>query len=103
MAKKFKQYASNMSVIIKNTLVEVYHSISIIKRYHGFLQQVYLIINTKIPGIKPDLVLQMFFKAINNSESSNKLVPILLVFSAYLRMTKLDGPFLSISLHTIAI
>ena len=32
----------------------------------------------------------MAFKAINNSARPNSLIPILLVFRAYLRMIKLD-------------
>lgn len=55
-----------MDIIIENTLVEAYHSIKMVERYHGPLWQVYLIITIEIPGIEPDLALQMSFKAINN-------------------------------------
>lgn len=58
----------------------------------GFLQQVYSIIITEIPGIQPDLALQMFFKAINNSIDFNGLVLTLVVFGAYFRMTEQDAP-----------
>ena len=34
----------------------------------------------------------MTFKAINNTIGPNRLVPMLLVFSIYPRMTKLDAP-----------
>lgn len=46
-----------MGIIIKNTLVEVLYSISIVKRYYRFLQQVYSIIRNKTPGIESNLVL----------------------------------------------
>lgn len=55
-----------MDIIIENTLVEAYHSIKMVERYHGPLWQVYSIITIEIPGIEPNLALQMSFKAINN-------------------------------------
>lgn len=97
MSKKFKQYAANMGIIIKNTSVEGHHSISMVKRYHGPLRQVYLIVTTEIPGIELDLALQMIFKAINDLVGPNGLVLTLLVFGAYSRMTELDTPFPLIS------
>lgn len=102
MAKKFKQYAANMGIIIKNAPVEAHHSISIIKRYYEPLQQVYSIVTTKIPGIEPNLVLLISFKAINNLVGPNELVPTLLVFGAYPRMIELDTQFPSITQCTMA-
>ena len=80
-----------MGIIVKNTPVEAYHSISMVERYHGPVRQVYSIITTEIPGIKPDSALQMSFKVINDSIGPNGLVPTLLVFGAYLRMTESDA------------
>lgn len=57
MAKKFKQYVANMSIIIKNAPVEAYHSIDIVEYYYGPMQRFYSIINTKISGIKLNLAL----------------------------------------------
>ena len=92
-----------MGIIVKNAPVEAYHSIDMVKRYHGLLKQVYIIVTSKIPGIEPDLVLQVFFKAINNSVDLNGLVPTLLIFAAYPRMTELDAPFLLIIHRSISI
>ena len=39
----------------------------------------------------------MAIKAINNTASFNGLVPTLLVYGAYLRMSKLDPPALSVT------
>ena len=39
----------------------------------------------------------MAVKAINNTASPNRLVPTLLVYGAYLRISKLDPPALSIT------
>lgn len=55
MAKKFKQYTGNMSVIIKNALVEIHYFISMVNYYHQSLQQVYFIITTKFLDIKLNL------------------------------------------------
>ena len=81
-----------MGIIMKNALIEVHHSIGMVEHYHGPLQQVYLIVITEIPGIKPNLVFQMFFKAINISVDPNGLAPTLLVFGKYSRMIELDAP-----------
>ena len=102
MAKEFKQYAANMGIIIKNAPVEAHHSIGMVERYHGPLQRVYSIIITEISGIEPELALQMSFKAINDSVGPNGLVPTLLVFGAYPRMTELDAPSPSITQRGIA-
>ena len=102
MAKKFKQYAANMGIIIKNALVEAHHSIGMVERYHGPLRQVYSIFTSEIPGIKPNLALQMSFKDINDSVGLNGLVPTLLVCGTYLKMTKLDAPSPSINQRALA-
>ena len=61
-----------------------------VEHYHRPLQQVYSIIITEILIFKFDLAFQMFFKTIKNFVSPNRLVFILLVFSTYPRITKLD-------------
>ena len=97
MAKEFKQYAANIGIIVKNAPVEAHHSIGMVEYYHGPLRRVYSIITTEIPGIEPDSALQMSFKAINDSVGPNGLVPTLLVFGAYPRMTESDAPSPSIT------
>ena len=47
-------------------------------------------------NIQKELALQMAVKAINNTTSPNRLVPTLLVYRAYLRISNLDSPALSI-------
>lgn len=86
-----------MDIIIKNVLIKTYHFINIIKYYHRLPQYNYSIITTKIPNIKFKLASQMFFKAIKNLKSCNKIVFILLVFDTFFRMTKLDAFFLLIT------
>ena len=44
---------------------------------------VYKIISLKLKGTSKELTLQMAIKAVNDFASLNRLIPILLVFSAY--------------------
>lgn len=92
-----------MRIIIKNTPVKAHYSIGMVKHYYGLLQQVYSIITTKILGIKPELVFQIFLKALNDSVGSNGLVSILLVFGIYFKITELDASSPSITQRSIAI
>ena len=48
------------------------------------LYRIYKIISLKLKGISKNLILQIAVKAINNYTSLDRLIPILLVFSAYL-------------------
>ncbi len=87
MTKEFKQYAANMSIEVKTVSIETHHSIEMIERYHESLRRVYSIFVTKISGIDLESALQMSFKALNDSIGLDDLVPTLLVFEAYFRMT----------------
>jgi hypothetical protein len=62
----------------------------IVERYHGLIRRAYSIIIAEIPNISKDMALQMAFKAINNIIGPNRLVPILLVYSTYPRITEHD-------------
>jgi hypothetical protein len=73
----------NIGTTTKSVLVEVHNSIGIIERYYGPLQYIYYIITSEILGIDKDIVLQMAFKAINDSIRLNGLIPTLLVFGVY--------------------
>ena len=51
------------------------------------LRRVYKIISLELKGISKELTLQIAVKAINDSASLDGLVPTLLVFGAYPRIT----------------
>jgi hypothetical protein len=72
-----------MGTTIKSVPVKAYNLISIVERYYSPLQRIYYIITSKILGINKDIVLQMAFKAINDSIEPDGLIPTLLVFRAY--------------------
>jgi hypothetical protein len=72
-----------MGTTIKSVLVKAYNLISIVERYYSPLRRIYYIITSKILEINKDIVLQMAFKAINDSAGLDGLIPTLLVFRAY--------------------
>ena len=53
------------------------------ERYYAPLCRVYKIISLELEDASKELTLQIAIKAINNSASLDRLVPILLVFGAY--------------------
>ena len=72
-----------MGINMKGVPVKAYNSIGMVKWYHGPLWYIYQIIIVEIFDINKDMVLQMAFKAINDTTGPDGLVFILLVFSIY--------------------
>ena len=103
MVREFKQYVANIGIIVKNVSIETHYSIGMVERYYRSLRRVYSILITEIPGIEADLALKMSFKIIKNSMGPDGLVPTLLVFGTYLKMTELDAPSPSITQRAMAI
>ena len=72
-----------MVIKVKEVPIKVYNSIRKVERYYIPLHYIYKIISSELKGVSKELTLQMAVKAINNSTSLNRLIPILLVFGAY--------------------
>ena len=53
------------------------------EQYYAPLRRVYKIISLELEDISKELTLQIAVKAINNSAGLDRLIPTLLVFSAY--------------------
>ncbi len=102
MIKKFRQYASNMRILIKTMLIKTHHSIEMMKRYHDSLRRIYSIIAIEISDIDFEIVLQMTFKALNDSIEFDELILILLVFEIYLRMIEMNASSFTITQRVIA-
>jgi hypothetical protein len=100
--KEFREYASNMRVLVKTVFIETHHSIEMMKRYHDSLRRIYLIIAIEISDIDFEIVLQMTFKALNDSIEFDELILILLVFEIYSRMIEMNVSSLTIIQRTIA-
>jgi hypothetical protein len=102
-SKEFAQYANTMGIKVKIVPVEAHNSIGIVECYHGPIRYAYLIIITEIQGIDKDMVLQMAFKAINDTAGPDGLVPTLLVYSTLSRMVEYDTPLPTIAQYSAAL
>ena len=113
-AEEFQQYANSLTIIIKEVPVEAANIMGLVKCYYKPLCQAYEIINNKFKdknnlngnsnGSTPKaLILQMAVKVINDTAGHDGLVPTLLVFGAYPRMSELSPPAPSISQRAAAI
>jgi len=72
-----------MAIKVKEVPIKAYNSIRKVERYYAPLRRIYKIISLELRDASKKLTLQIAVKAINNSASLDRLIPILLVFSAY--------------------
>jgi hypothetical protein len=74
---------------MKEMLVEAYNSVGKIERYHGLLRRAYKIICNKLRDTKTSakISLQIAVKTVNDSVGPDGIIPTLLVFGAYPRIT----------------
>ncbi|KAL3702992.1 hypothetical protein TMatcc_010179 [Talaromyces marneffei ATCC 18224] len=91
-SKEFSQNALSMNITVTTVPVEAHWSIGTVERYHAVLRRSYEIMKKELPGISAEAALQMAVKAVNNTTGPDGLVPTLLVFGAYPRMTEYDPP-----------
>jgi hypothetical protein len=86
---EFRQYAKSLAINVKEMLVEAYNSVGKIERYYGFLRRAYKIICNELRDTETStkMSLQIVMKAINDSAGPDNIIPILLVFGAYPRIT----------------
>ncbi|KAF4471164.1 Ribonuclease H [Fusarium albosuccineum] len=90
---EFRAEAKLAGITINQIPVEAHWSIGKVERYHGPLRRAYEIIRseTKKAETSQEACLQMAVKAINDTSGPDGLVPTLLVFGAYPRISK-DSP-----------
>ena len=72
-----------MAIKVKEVPIKAYNSVRKVEQYYILLRRIYKIISLKLKDINKELILQIAVKAINNSTSLDRLILILLVFSAY--------------------
>jgi hypothetical protein len=80
-----------MNIDVKKVPVKAHNSIGKVERYYGLLRQAYKILSSKLLSANKEAILQIAVKAVNDSAGPNSIVPTLLVFGAYPRMTR-DSP-----------
>jgi hypothetical protein len=104
-ATEFKQLASSMSIKVKEVLVKAYNSVGLVEQYHVPLRRAYEIMKEELKNkhINKEMILQMAVKAVNDSAGPDGIVPTLLIFGLYLRITKIDLPSPTIAKRAEAI
>ena len=91
-SKEFRSEAKIMGITCKEVPVEAHWSIGKLERYHQPLRRAWEIISTELRGkCSPQAMLQMAVKAVNDTAGPDGLVPTLLVFGAYPRISY-DSP-----------
>jgi hypothetical protein len=87
VSKKFRQFVTSMTIIIKSISMKTHWSINIMKKYHVELRKTYQMIFENLEtNINKKIILQMIVKTINDTIESNELMFILLIFEIYSRM-----------------
>jgi hypothetical protein len=102
-SEEFRQSARALDVKVKEVPVEAHNSIGKVERYHAPLRRAFQILSQELPDLQKELLLQMAVKAINDSAGPDGIVPTLLVFGAYPRITKDSPPNPSISARAEAV
>ena len=72
-----------MVIKVKEVPVKAYNNIRKVEWYYMLLYCIYKIISSELKGASKELTLQIVIKAVNDSASLDRLIPILLVFGAY--------------------
>jgi hypothetical protein len=103
VSKEFGQIANTMGVKLKAVPIEAHHSIGMVERYHTLVRRAFYIIMAELKDIDKDMALQMAFKAINDSAGPNGLIPTLLVYGAYPRMTDNEVSPTSVTQRALAV
>ena len=94
---EFKEHANLMAVEVKEVPVEAHNSVGKVERYHAPLRRAFLVIRDELQNeVTTDVILQMAVKAVNDTAGPDGIVPTLLVFGAYPRMTASSPPSPSI-------
>lgn len=102
-AAEFRQAARALAISIKEVPIEAHHSIGKVERYHAPIRRAYEILREEDPTASRETSLQMAVKAVNDTAGPNGLVPTLLVFGAYPRITDASPPSPDITRRAAAI
>jgi di/tripeptidase len=94
-----------MGTEVKEVPVEAHNSIGKVERYYTPLRRLYKILQEELKDqeLSKELILQMAVKAVNDTAGLDGLVPTLLVFGAYPRMTSTSAPSAAMTARAEAI
>jgi hypothetical protein len=100
----FRQNANTLSIATTAVPIEAAHSIGLVERYHAPLRRAYDIISDELHSNVPRSTrLQMAVKAVNDTAGYDGLIPTLLVFGAFPRISDADPPSLTTTQRAAAI
>jgi hypothetical protein len=104
MGNKFINNARILAIEIEKIPVKAHHSIDKVERYHGPIRRAFEIITADLGNdVTPDNALQMAIKAVNDTAGPNGLVPTLLMFGTYPRLSPSSPPSPSITARAAAV
>jgi hypothetical protein len=92
--------AKIMAIEIEEIPVKAHYSIGKIEKYHAFMKRAFEIITANLSNtIISKHILQIAIKAVNDTAGSDGLVPILLVFGTFPRISHESPSSPSITAH----
>jgi hypothetical protein len=104
VAEEFVNNAKSLAIEVEEVPVEAHHSIGKVERYHAPIRRAYEVISADIGRTTaPEDILQMAVKAVNDTAGPDGLVPTLLVFGTYPRLSKTSPLSPSISTRGAAV
>ncbi|KJZ72275.1 hypothetical protein HIM_01308 [Hirsutella minnesotensis 3608] len=90
-SSEFQAEAKLLGITCHQVPVEAHWSIGKVERYHAPIRRAYEILKAELKTASAESLLQMAFKSVNDTAGPDGLVPTLLVFGAYPRIT-VDSP-----------
>lgn len=104
VSEEFVNNANSMAIEVQEVPVEAHNSIGKVERYHAVIRRAYEIILEELGSTTlAEHILQMAVKAANDTAGPDGLVPTLLVFGTYPRLSKTSPPSPSITARAAAI
>ncbi|KAF1938762.1 hypothetical protein EJ02DRAFT_299507, partial [Clathrospora elynae] len=104
VSEEFVNNAKTMAIQVDKVPVEAHNSIGKVERYHAAIRRAFEVISADMGSdTSPDHLLQMAVKAVNDTAGPDGLVPTLLVFGTYPRLSKTSPPSPSITARAKAI
>lgn len=107
ISEEFVRNAQTLAIEVQEVPVEAHNSIGKVERYHAAVRRafevIYADLSTMIPATLQEHILQIAVKAVNDTAGPNGLVPTLLVFGAYPRISKTSLPSPSMVMRAAAV
>ncbi|CAL3966403.1 unnamed protein product [Diplocarpon coronariae] len=89
---EFRGSLRSVGTTLKLILIKAHHLIRKVERYHRPLRRAFEIMIAKNPRLTNEERLKIAIEAVNDIAGPHRLIPTLLVFGAYPRLTELDPP-----------